>query len=493
MSDNLLVVKFPEVAKQWDHNRNDENLSRITASSGKKVWWLCYDKGVEHSWTAKIYSRTKMGRGCPVCSNQLIIPGINSLEDTNPDICNEWDHEKNDKSPSEVSKGSKYKAHWVCEKNPEHTWIASVNNRVNKGSQCPKCSRPGGKLHDRLFDEFAHDLNPEINPKELSINSHIPVWWRCTQDSAHTWKVSPNQRTSHGTGCPKCSSSVSKLERDLADYISRTEKTILNSREIIPPYELDIFVPDKGIAFEFNGVLWHSDKYQKDKNYHKNKMDECNKRGIRLIMVWEDDWIRRPQIVKRMIDRKLGVSVEDTIYARNTYIDGDVPLTEIRDFQNSNHIQGYGAGGIKIGLREKNTGDLVATMTLKKRASSALELVRYCTSKMVVGGHSKLISWVEGNIQYKHIYTFADLSVSDGDLYEKTGWTRDMSIPPDYTYLYLGERHHKFNFRKKSFKSNPKFLYEDGMTERELADLNSLYRIYDCGKIRYIKPNPNLI
>lgn len=434
-----------------------------------------------------------MGRGCPICSNQLIVSGINSLEDTDPEICKEWDYKRNSKLPSKISRGSKYKAYWVCSDNPKHTWTASVNNRVNKKSQCPLCSRPGGSLRDHLFDEFAHDLNPEINPKELSINSHIPVWWRCTQDSAHTWKVSPNQRTSHGTGCPKCSSSVSKLERDLADYISRTEKTILNSREIIPPYELDIFVPDKGIAFEFNGVLWHSDKYQKDKNYHKNKMDECNKRGIRLIMVWEDDWKHRPQTVKKMIDRQLGTSAEQRVYARNTYVDSSVPLSEIREFQSDNRIQGYGAGGIKIGLREKDTGLLVAAMTLKKKPSDSLELVRYCTSKSVVGGHSKLISWIESNLQYKCINTFADLSISDGDLYEKTGWTKDITIPPDYTYLYSGRRHHKFNFRKKSFKANPNLQYEDGLTERELAELNSLHRIYDCGKVRYVKNRPNLL
>lgn len=194
---------------------------------------------------------------------------------------------------------------------------------------------------------------------------------------------------------------------------------ILNSREIIPPYELDIFVPDKGIAFEFNGVLWHSDKYQKDSNYHKNKMDECNKKGIRLIMVWEDDWIHKPHIIKRMINRQLGTSAEQRVYARNTYVDSSVSLSEIREFQNDNHIQGYGAGGIKIGLREKDTGLLVAAMTLKKKPSDSLELVRYCTSKSVVGGHSKLISWIESNLQYKCINTFADLSISDGDLYEK--------------------------------------------------------------------------
>lgn len=59
------------------------------------------------------------------------------------------------------------------------------------------------------------------------------------------------------------------------------------------------------------------------------------------------------------------------------------------------------------------------------------------------------------------------------------------NVPVDYRYVYKGSRSHKFNFRKKCFKNNPSLIYEDDRTERELANLNGIHRIWDSGKKRW--------
>ena len=85
--------------------------------------------------------------------------------------------------------------------------------------------------------------------------------------------------------------------------------------------------------------------------------------------------------------------------------------------------------------------------------------------------------------------TFADLTLSEGSLYEHTGWERDGYISPDYYYFKGNSRYHKFNFRKAKFKASPSLEYVPGLTESELASLNNYARIYDAGKLKYTRLN----
>ena len=64
------------------------------------VWWRC-EKG--HEWQARLFWRTKMGNGCPYCCNQKILTGYNDLATIAPELVQEWDFDKNDKTPYEVA------------------------------------------------------------------------------------------------------------------------------------------------------------------------------------------------------------------------------------------------------------------------------------------------------------------------------------------------------------------------------------------------------
>ena len=166
------------------------------------------------------------------------------------------------------------------------------------------------------------------------------------------------------------------------------------------------------------------------------------------------------------------------------------PITykDASDFLDSYHIQGATSASIYLGMFFQE--ELVGVTTLKYRNDGSLELSRYATSKNVQGGHSKVVAYVEKNYEYTHLVTFADQSYSAGDLYKTTGWTEDGLLDPDYKYVVGRSRSHKFLYRKDRFKKDPDLLFEDGLTERELAELNGLRRVYDAGKIRFIKPRP---
>ena len=105
------------------------------------------------------------------------------------------------------------------------------------------------------------------------------------------------------TICNPLGSQYSNLEKQLQEFITQNynRKIVLNNKSIISPYELDIYLPDLNIAFEFNGLYWHSELY-KDKNYHQTKSNLCEDKGIYLFHVWEDSWKYDKNIKSRILN-----------------------------------------------------------------------------------------------------------------------------------------------------------------------------------------------
>lgn len=477
---NDLYTTHRELCEQWF----DEVYApeQVSAGSDYSARWRC---SAGHIWYATVDSRTRRNRGCPYCANQRVLVGFNDLKTTNLILANQWS-KRNHLQPTEVTAGSGKKYWWVCDKG--HEWEASPNTR-SSGYGCPYCS--GLKSTKGLSDLVT--TNPELekswaptNTKsmsEVSRGSEYRAKWVC--EKGHEWESFIFNRVR--SGCPKCVKRVSSQELEISTFLQlhgiSPDDILLSTRKIIPPKELDIYLPSHNLAIEFNGLYWHSEESGKASDYHLSKHAACAERGIQLLTIWEDDWRDRRPIVERMLKEKLGISDEPRVAARKTKV---VLLTrqEIAPFMQMYHIQGAASGSYYLGLKEKGTDNLVAAMILTRRGDT-LTLDRYATSCNVPGGHSKLIAYVQREIPFSSLITFADLCISDGALYEKTGWTRDTILAPDYRYIYNGERAHKFNFRKKRFRDNPDLLWEEGLTERQLAELNGLQKVWDCGKIRY--------
>lgn len=143
--ENDLETLFPEVARDWDYEKNKGLLpSEITAQNGKKVWWKC---SLGHSWEATVTSRTgKNKTGCPYCSNKKVLKGFNDLESQFPDLCTEWCYDKNIILPSEIVYGSGTSVWWRCSMG--HEWKAKVVART-RGSGCKECYFARGKQNNR--------------------------------------------------------------------------------------------------------------------------------------------------------------------------------------------------------------------------------------------------------------------------------------------------------------------------------------------------------
>lgn len=131
---NDLQTLNPSISAEWNYEKNGDLLpSDFMANSGKRVWWKC-SKG--HEWQATISHRNN-GRGCPYCSGQRLMKGVNDLQTLRPDLSREWNYEKNGElMPDKVTTNNGKKVWWKCYKG--HEWQAKIYHR-NNGSNCPIC------------------------------------------------------------------------------------------------------------------------------------------------------------------------------------------------------------------------------------------------------------------------------------------------------------------------------------------------------------------
>lgn len=195
-------------------------------------------------------------------------------------------------------------------------------------------------------------------------------------------------------------------------------------------------------------------------------------------------------IIKDMLLHKLGISYKKRIYARQTKIK-ELSYQEASTFLNENHIQKSVKASLYLGLMNNNK--IVAVIAFKKENNNkTFNIVRYATSDNVIGGFTKLLSYLEKHYDFEDFITFSDNCLSNGNLYKNSGFIQDYKIPPDYMYLIKGQRReHKFKYRKNKFKNDPNLLFKEEMAERDLAILNNMLRIYDAGKIKWKKEKNN--
>lgn len=475
-----LTVSHPQLAAGWADS--ERSAGAVSAGSHYKALWRC-ESG--HEWNAPVYSRSA-GNGCPECIGRSVPVqrARVTVDISHPELVAEWADE--DRLPSEFTRGSTFKALWRCSE-CAHEWRASVNSRAHatKPTGCPSCSgrvMNGTNSLRTLFPALFEELVDKEAGEMLTVSSNKKVEWECSR-CGHTWLTRVADRTV-GKGCIECAAKtfVSRFEQEVADFVAAHVPVETSVRRFPGITELDIFVPSVGVAIECNGVYWHSE-VAKGTTAHRDKLMACRAQGIALVQVWEDDWTNRQDVVKSMLLHKLGMSRNRTVAARQTEATR-ITRDEAMAFFDAHHIQGFVSASHYLGLRDAD-GALVAAMSLKKASPGVLRLERYATSVRVPGGHSKLVSFAKRELDWDSLVTFADLEVSDGRLYETTGWVQEKTLEPDYKYVFRNRRYHKFGYRLAKFRSDPNLIFEEGLSERELAALNGLRRVWDSGKIRY--------
>lgn len=287
------------------------------------------------------------------------------------------------------------------------------------------------------------------------------------------------------------SSSLEKIVRGWLDSLNLEYQ--INVRNIIPPKELDIYIPSKKVAIEINGCYWHSDQ-EKPKNYHIDKFKDCEEHGIQLIQIWEDWLINKPDIIQSILLTKLG-ECNDVVYARQCEI-REVNSKDSREFLEDNHIQGYCNAKYSYGLYYKD--ELVSLMTFGAQrkclnsnpTEGEYELLRFCNMAYirVVGGASKLFKYFLKLHKPKKVISFSSCDISNCNLYKTLGFESDENISQSYWYVDPEDfqRYHRSSFTKAAIvKKGWKEKIDSSWTEASAMNEIGIMRIYDAGQRKW--------
>lgn len=289
-----LKTRFPEVAAQWDDEKNEgTGPEDVQPASMKKVWWRC-PKG--HSWRAAVYARTA-GNGCPYCAGNTLDRGVNDLLTVAPEIAGQWDAEKNGSlGPQDVTAGNRRKAWWICPRG--HSWEASVASRVS-GKGCPYCAgrkvMPGfndlATADPDLAKQWNDEMNGGLSPHDVTGTSHAAVWW--TGKCGHVWKATVANRR-YGSGCPYCCGK--KVLEGFNDAKS-------NYPEFIGEwdYEKNEFLPEQVSVSSQKEIWWKCSKSHswKAKLPARRNGSGCPYCGNRRVAQGENDFAsRQPELLK---------------------------------------------------------------------------------------------------------------------------------------------------------------------------------------------------
>lgn len=379
----------------------------------------------------------------------------------------------------------------LCQEHGEYT---TDLNSVKQGYQCKNCadSLRGESLRWK-FDEFLEAVKPVHGDKfsyeglELRERpwdgkpvSYINAY--CHEHGPFSQVVANHLR---GQGCPTCRQSRAATEfvEFLRQYTEVEEEAALcdDTRR-----RWDAYLPKYGLAFEFNGTYWHSDKFRSS-TYHRDKFNAAMVRGVRTVTIYEDEWAEKRQIVEKLILSLLGKQSQ-ALYARKLSM--AIPdAQQARAFFTANHIQGMPSGSRYVGLTDGKEFQAMLAYAMRETgrgqglSESHAEITRYATSSRVVGGFTKLLKklqTLEPGLQ--KLTTFSDIRMFTGSMYAKCGFVNTQKLPPDYFYLRGGRRYHKANAQKDRL-AHPD--HEKSYTELELAEFNGLQRVYDCGKLRW--------
>lgn len=380
-----------------------------------------------------------------------------------------------------------------------------------RGKGCPKCAG-NSKKDVSTFVAQAKKVHGDVYDYSLVnyVNAKSDITIICKEHGS--FKQRPSNHLS-GKGCKLCGLSrmrktltyatsdfmalarkmhsdkydYSKDEDDLAKYIGSMVHITRHERTIIKPYEIDLFVPSKRLGIEYHGCYHHSYNHVEsasERQRHKLKADLAKRANIKLLQFYSYEWHTKRTLIESMIKHHLGLSTK--IYARRCQL--RIPTKhEIYQFFEHNHLAGGRHGKIDIGLYHEDK--LVAAMNFIEVMSGTLEIMRYATvaGSTVVGGLSKMLKWVDSNVAYQSIMTYADRRISTGNCYRAVGFVEVKETQPGYQYVLrdkpAGSRQ-KFQKRKlRSILPN----FDESKTEAENMFAHGYRRLWDAGHIKLVR------
>lgn len=365
------------------------------------------------------------------------------------------------------------------------------------GRGCKQCfeDRRGNtlKLSHEKFIEKANEVHGQYLYENKYQGSKISLEISCPIHGP--FEQRPNDHL-NGSGCPKCARETTKAVQEICKLLDKHNiQYVENDNKILEGKELDIYVPEKKFAIEFNGLYFHREglvdnlQYGKNKDYHLNKTNACLEKGIRLFHIFEDEWKQNKELILIKIFHALGINNKPIIGARKCIIK-EIPNKESRKFLDKNHIQGGDIAKYRLGAFHEK--ELVGVLTLVKMKGE-WKLNRFATSinYKLPGLASKMFKHALSLYNIEKITTFSDKRYGhfpEKSVYLKLAFKYIEDTKPAYWYYEMksGVRHNRQKFMKhKILKQYPQYNNKN-MSEKEMMIDLGYDRIWDCGHYKFV-------
>ncbi len=381
-----------------------------------------------------------------------------------------------------------YSAHLtiVC---PQHGEFKQLAQSHIKGVGCTKCSKPvfdhesfvtaASAIHDGKYDYSNATYSNSLEKVRIVCQKH------------GEFLQTPNCHINMGNGCPRCAGvGPSSGQMEIFEFLKTKVDAVIEFTLPNSTKRLDIFIPSKSLAIEYHGLIWHSTAFSTDPLKDSIKHKEAASHGIRVIHIYQDEWLNRRAIVERVLLSALGELPK--VAARKTSV-SMVDNKVANEFYKGNHLQGATNPSISIGLYHDNA--LVAAMSfamcrsVRTNTDKGLwELQRYASSMTIVGGASRLLKRFMALELCHTLISYSDNRVFTGNMYREIGFALVHETEPDYCYVsnsISDGRIHKSKFQRKYLPNKLK-NFDPNQTEVENCFNNGWYQLFDCGKKKWI-------
>jgi len=329
----------------------------------------------------------------------------------------------------------------------------------------------------KKIDRIGQRFGKLIVQEKRKVNIHGQYKLECLCDCGNTTYVISNKLTSGETASCGClDPKIAKAEGELTEFIESLGFDVINNNRTLfknSKKEADIFIPSKKLIIEYDGSIWHSEKFAHSKYNVLEKTQLANANGFKCMHIRDDQYLQNPNLIKSLIKSRLGI-FEYRIGARKT-VKKDITNFDYSILCKENHLQGYRVAEFKKGLFYND--ELVACIGYDDKG----ELIRYVVKNgwQIQGAMSKLIK--EENIKY----SFCDLTFFDGSSYPKSGFTLSYITKPNYRYVKGAVTVSRNSMMKHTLKD--KFTnFDESLTEVENCANNGWYRLFDCGNAKYV-------
>lgn len=281
---------------------------------------------------------------------------------------------------------------------------------------------------------------------------------------------------------------TSYMETVLAEFLtSRGIEFEQNNRKVIAPRELDFYIPSANLAIELCGLYWHSESRGKDKNYHYSKWKSCKDKGITLLTYFDDEFDQSLDVIKSKILYETNKSTACRIGARLVTL--KIPSTkEEYDLLNRSHIQkALKSRQYKLGAYYN---DKLIGLICASRRKAELEITRFVTDidYICTGLFSRMLKHLLADLNFTgNVVSFSDNCHGYGKLYQSSGFSVDSYVKPAYYYTLNGKPKENRQSYMKSKIADKFGVDVSSKTEEQLMKELGYDRVWDCGKIKWIK------